>query len=121
MTRFVLRRLGISSIILLIGSFLMFILTINSGDPLEDLRESTASNRDQLMSSRIAYMGLNDPWYERYWDWFTGAAGCLYGECDLGVDRAGANVNALLTQAMGSTLRLVLIATFAAIVIGIIV
>lgn len=121
MTRFVLRRLGISSIILLIGSFLMFVLTINSGDPLEDLRESTASNRDQLMASRIAYMGLNNPWYERYWDWFSGAAGCLYGECDLGVDRAGANVTALLGQAMGSTLRLVLIATFAAIIIGILV
>lgn len=121
MTRFVLRRLGISSIILLVGSFLMFVLTINAGDPLEDLRESTATNRDQLMESRIAYMGLDLPWYERYWDWFSGAAGCLWGDCDLGVDRAGASVNALLTQAMGSTLRLVLIATFAAIVIGIIV
>lgn len=121
MTRFVLRRLGISSLILLVGSFLMFILTINAGDPLEDLRESTATNRDQLMESRIAYMGLDNPWYERYWDWFSGAAGCLYGQCDLGVDRAGANVSAVLVQAMGSTLRLVLIATFAAIVIGIII
>lgn len=121
MTRFVLRRLGISSIILLVGSFLMYVLTINAGDPLEDLRESTATNRDQLIESRIAYMGLDKPWYERYWDWFSGAAGCLWGDCDLGVDRAGASVNAVLGQAMGSTLRLVLIATFAAIVIGIIV
>lgn len=121
MTRFVLRRLGISSMILLLGSFLMFILTINAGDPLEDLRESTATNRDQLMQSRITAMGLDLPWYERYWEWFTGAAGCLYGQCDLGNDRSGASVNALLGQAAGSTLRLVTIATFAAIVIGIIV
>ncbi|MFN3866405.1 MAG: ABC transporter permease [Demequina sp.] len=121
MTRFVLRRLGISSIILLVASFLMFILTINAGDPLEDLRESTASNREQLIQSRITYMGLDLPWYERYWDWFSGAAGCLYGECDLGTDRAGASVNALLGQAAGSTLRLVTIATFAAIVIGILI
>lgn len=121
MTRFVLRRLGISSIILLVASFLMFILTINSGDPLKDLRESTARNRDQLMQSRITYMGLDLPWYERYWDWFTGAAGCLYGQCDLGTDRSGASVNALLGQAAGSTLRLVTIATFAAIVIGIVI
>lgn len=121
MTRFVLRRLGISSIILLVGSFLMFILTINAGDPLEDLRESNASNREQLIQSRIAYMQLDQPWYERYWDWLTGATGCLVGQCDLGTDRSGASVNALLEQAAGSTLRLVTIATFAAIVIGIIV
>lgn len=121
MTRFVLRRLGISSIILLVGSFLMFILTINSGDPLDDLRDSIANNRDQLIQARITHMGLDLPWYERYWDWLSGAAGCLWGQCDLGATRSGADVNALLLQSAGSTLRLVTFATLAAIVIGIIV
>ncbi|WP_062379841.1 ABC transporter permease [Demequina pelophila] len=121
MTRFVLRRLAVSSLILLVGSLLMFVLTINSGDPLEDLRESTASNRDQLMQSRITNMGLDQPWYVRYFTWLSGAAGCLIGKCDLGTDRAGSDVTALLAQAAGSTLRLVTIATFAAIIVGVII
>ncbi|MFW2514690.1 ABC transporter permease [Demequina sp. SO4-13] len=121
MTRFVLRRLAVSSVILLVGSLLMFVLTINAGDPLEDLRESTASNREQLIESRIDNMGLDLPWYQRYGQWLTGAAGCIVGQCDLGTDRAGTDVSALLEQAAGSTLRLVTIATFAAIIIGVIV
>ncbi|WP_062135975.1 ABC transporter permease [Demequina aestuarii] len=121
MTRFVLRRLAVSSVILLVGSLLMFVLTINAGDPLQDLRESTASNRDQLIESRIDNMGLDLPWYQRYGQWLSGAAGCIIGQCDLGTDRAGTDVIALLEQAAGATLRLVTISTFAAIVIGVIV
>ena len=54
---------------MLLASVIMFVLTINSGDPLRDLRESTAANRDHLMAQRTASMGLNNPWYVRYWDW----------------------------------------------------
>ncbi|MFV0633855.1 ABC transporter permease subunit [Demequina sp.] len=119
MTRYIFRRLAISFGVLLVGSFLMYVLTINSGDPLEDLRESTANNRDQLMQARTRTMGLDLPWYQRYFTWLRGAAGCFYGQCDLGTDRDGTDVLALLGQAAGATLRLVTIATFAAIVIGI--
>ncbi|WP_265520875.1 ABC transporter permease [Oerskovia flava] len=119
MLRFILRRIGISFLVLLGASFLMYILTINSGDPLEDLRESNAENREQLMERREDFMGLNDPWYLRYWNWLTGVSKCVVLQCDLGVTRNGVDVGSLLGQAAGSTLRLVTIATLAAIVIGI--
>ena len=127
MLKFIARRLGISFLILLGGSLLMYVLTINSGDPLEDLRESRDPNRDNLMAMRTEQMGLDLPWYERYWTWLRGVLGYIplvnrlsfIGEGTLGVNRSGAHVSALLSNAASSTLRLVLIATVLAIVIGV--
>lgn len=119
MIRFILRRLGISSLVLLGGSLLMFLLTINSGDPLEDLRESNDPNRDNLIAQRITNMGLDMPWYQRYGEWLGGVARCAVGSCDLGTNRAGVNVSSMLENAASSTLRLVVAATLLAIVVGI--
>ena len=46
MIRYIAKRLGISLVVLLLGSLLMFVLTINSGDPLSDLRESGSIEQD---------------------------------------------------------------------------
>ncbi|MEE6283118.1 ABC transporter permease [Georgenia sunbinii] len=119
MTKFILRRLGISFLVLLGGSLLMFVLTINSGDPLQDLRESNDPNRDNLIAQRTANMQLDAPWYERYLSWLTGVGKCVVGACDLGVNRAGIPVASLLENAAGATLRLVILATLLAIVIGV--
>ncbi|AQP45084.1 ABC transporter permease [Tessaracoccus flavus] len=119
MIRYIARRLGISLLILLLGSLLLFVLTINSGDPLEDLRESNAPNRENLINQRISFMGLDRPWYERYFDWLGGASKCLIGACDLGVDRKGQDVGAMVVTAAGSTLRLVVLATVFAIMLGV--
>lgn len=119
MTKYILKRLGTSLLILLLGSLLLYVLVINSGDPLSDLRESNDKNRDNLIAQRVANMGLDRPWYERYWDWLTGASKCLIGQCDLGLNRAGQSVNDLTLTAAGSTLRLVVLATILAIVVGV--
>ncbi|WP_324650752.1 ABC transporter permease [Georgenia sp. H159] len=119
MIKFILRRLGISFLVLLGGSLLMFVLTINSGDPLADLRESNAPNRDNLIAQRIANMRLDDPWYERYGAWLAGVGKCVVGSCDLGLNRAGIPVIDLLGSAAAATLRLVILSTLLAIVIGI--
>lgn len=119
MTKFILRRMGISFLVLLGGSLLLFVLTINSGDPIKDLRESNADNREHLIRQRTAFMGLDQPWYSRYWEWLTGAAKCVTLNCDLGTNRNGVEVTSLLGNAASSTLRLVVLATVLAIVIGI--
>ena len=64
-------------------------------------------------------MGLDQPWYARFWDWLTGVAGCFTLSCDFGTTRNGESVNALLMHAIPSTLRLVTLATVLAIFIGI--
>ncbi|MCG7421794.1 ABC transporter permease [Micrococcus porci] len=119
MLKFILRRLGSSALVLFGASILLYVLTVNSGDPLKDLRESQASNREQLMQARIDYMGLDDPWYERYWNWLTGVVKYLIGAGTLGTDRSGVQVESLLGNAAASTLRLVVLATVLAIVIGV--
>ncbi|PZU46287.1 MAG: ABC transporter permease, partial [Arsenicicoccus sp.] len=119
MLQFILRRIAISTLIMFLGSVLMYVLTINSADPLQDLRESRAENRDQLIQARIDNMGLNDPWWERYLGWLTGVSKCFVLQCDLGATRDGANVNNLLVASAGASLRLVTLATFLAIFIGV--
>lgn len=114
MIRYIAKRLGISLMILVLGSLLMFVLTINSGDPLAEYRESNNPNRDNLIKQRIEHMGLDRSWYERYWDWLTGVF-----RGDLGQDIKGRGVNSLVAQAASSTLRLVVLATVLAIVIGV--
>ncbi|WP_197511871.1 ABC transporter permease family protein [Tessaracoccus coleopterorum] len=65
--------------ILVLGSLLMFVLTINSGDPLAEYRESNAQNRENLIKQRIEHMGLDDPWYVRYWNWLSGVFRAISG------------------------------------------
>ncbi|MBD4645171.1 ABC transporter permease, partial [Xanthomonas citri pv. citri] len=92
-------------------SILLFFLVAHSGDPLQDLRESQNPNRETLIAARTAFMGLDQPWYARYWDWLQGIGGCVTGQCDLGLSRNGQSVADLLSNAAASTLRLVVLAT----------
>ncbi|WP_277208970.1 ABC transporter permease [Isoptericola croceus] len=119
MLKFILRRLGISVLVLWLASVLIYWLVTISGDPLQDLRESNADNAAQLMQARIDLMNLDQPWYQRYWDWLQGVTGCFTGSCDLGKNIHGADVLVLTSLAAGSTLRLVTLATLLAIVVGV--
>jgi peptide/nickel transport system permease protein len=121
MAAFITRRLIASFFVLLAATYLMYILTALSGDPLEDLRASTAPNAAQLIERRIANLNLEVPPYLRYFLWLGGVAGCFVGQCDLGVDIRGQEVTTLLAQAMSQTLQLVTIAALIAIVVGIII
>lgn len=117
--KFIIKRLGISALVMLAASVILFILTINAGDPLGDLRESTSPNRQNLIDRRIAVMHLNDPWYTRYFAWLGGTSKCFVGACDFGTNFRGQRVNDLLVDAMGSSLRLVFLSTVFAIVLGV--
>ena len=119
MFKFIIKRLGISALVMLAASVILFILTINAGDPLGDLRESTSPNRQNLIDRRIAVMHLNDPWYTRYFAWLGGTSKCFVGACDFGTNFRGQRVNDLLVDAMGSSLRLVFLSTVFAIVLGV--
>ena len=119
MLKFILKRLGSSLLVLFGASILLFFLVAHSGDPLQDLRESQNPNRETLIAARTEFMGLDQPWYARYWDWLQGIGGCVTGQCDLGLSRNGQSVGDLLSNAAASTLRLVVLATVLAIIIGI--
>lgn len=119
MYSYVLKRL-LSAVLVLFGaSLLVYVLVINSGDPLLELRESNAENADFLIQQRIEFMNLDEPWYSRYWIWLSGVLGCAVGSCDLGTNINGQDVGAMVATSASSTLRLVFLATILSIIIGI--
>ncbi len=113
---FVVRRFLVSIPILLASSFLSFFLVTISGDPLAELRQSRNPNRDQQMALMRQRLDLDVPFHERYFTWL---AGLFKG--DFGRNRDGQEVWALLTQAMGTTFRLIILATIASILIGMVI
>ncbi len=122
MLGFVLRRIAVSVLVLLAASFIMYMLSANAGDPLQDLRDSSAANRDQLIAARIEALDLNVTPALRYFLWLGGAAQCLIpfaGQCDLGTTISNAQVTDILPTAMFSTLQLVTVAFIVAIFLGV--
>ncbi|TLQ00270.1 ABC transporter permease [Nesterenkonia salmonea] len=125
MLKYSLKRFGSTIIVLFGATLLCFPLLSWVGDPLEDLRYDTDPNAEFLMQQRIDFLGLDDPWYVRYWDWLSGVLGCLdptntvLGECDFGTSIGGSNVTDMIVNAAAMSLRLVLVATLISIVLGI--
>lgn len=115
MARFILRRIVTALGVLLVSSFLMYILVDLAIDPLQDLYQSTAPNKDFLIQQRIDQLDLDTPAYLRYFKWL---GALLTG--DLGVAwTTGASVASKLSTAIVSTLQLVTAATFLAIFLGV--
>jgi peptide/nickel transport system permease protein len=121
MSAYVIRRLLISLVILLLASFLMFVLVTNAGDPLADLQADQSPNKEAKIQARIDALNLDQPVPLRYLSWLSGAVQCFvpFGGCDLGTAVNGQEVTALVATALGSTLRLVLLATVLSIVLGV--
>lgn len=121
MLSFILRRLGIGLVVLLVASYLMYLLTAYSGDPLADLRASTAPNKAEQMQARIQLLNLDVPPYLRYFIWLGGVLKVFIGQFTLGVDPTNAAVTTQLGAAMTSTLQLITLSEFIGLFIGVIV
>ena len=122
MLSFILRRLFVSALLLLGASFIMYVLTAISGDPLEELRFSRDPNREQLIQNRSDQLNLGVPIPLRFFGWLGGAAQCLIPfakSCDLGVNIFNQQVTELIPLALQSTVQLITGATVLAIVVGI--
>jgi peptide/nickel transport system permease protein len=122
MLTYVVRRLVTAAFILLGASFVVYLLTALSGDPLEEFRASNAPNARELMRARSELLDLDTPAPLRYVKWLGGAAQCLVpfaGRCDLGRDITGQPVTEALGLALVQTLALVTAATVLAILVGI--
>ena len=120
MISYILRRLVTAVLILLGASFIVYLMTAASGDPLWDLYGNP--NAQQLIPARVEALNLDTPPVLRYFTWLGGAAGCLVpfaDTCSLGVSRDGQEVTDLLAFAMTQTIMLVTVGTILAIVVGI--
>jgi peptide/nickel transport system permease protein len=101
------------------ASFLAYNLQAFSSDPLSAFAESTEENRDYLIKSTITNLQLDVPPPLRYFSWLRGIVGGLWGDFDMGLSRSGIPVTELLGQAIPVTVKLVITATFLAIILGV--
>ena len=113
------RRFSALIIILFGSSFILYNLAAVSGDPTEALRGSTDPKARQQLYALIRQLHLNVPPPTRYFLWLKGLLGVFTGHATFGVTRENIPVTSLLSQAIPTTIRLILMATIIAIVLGI--
>jgi peptide/nickel transport system permease protein len=101
------------------SSFIIYNLTAISSDPLEELRLSTAPNRDQLIINLTRDLRLDLPPPVRYFIWLRGVLGVFVGRADFGLTREDQPVISEILDALPITVRLIFVATIVAIVLGI--
>ena len=101
------------------SSFLLFNLTAYSTDPIGELRLSDAPNKEQLILNLSRELRLDLPPPVRYFIWLRGVLGVFLGSPDFGKTREGEPVVTAMAGAIPVTIRLVVVATFVAIILGI--
>ena len=115
MIRVLARRFGLALGTLLALSFLMYGVLNIAMDPLDDLRSSPSLNREALMEARIRQLGLDRPWWERWWQWLLDVFRGDFGEAW----RSGQHVNDMLVGAIQTSVQLVFSATLIAVLVGV--
>jgi peptide/nickel transport system permease protein len=116
---FLVRRLLASFLVLLVASYIVYVLTAYSGDPLEDLRQSTARNKDYLIEQRTLKFNLDVPPPLRYFIWLSGLLRGFIGQFTLGENILGQAVTDQVGSAIGMTLQLITASLVLAVLIGI--
>lgn len=113
---FVVRRLLISIPVLIVSSFIVFMLVASSGDPLGDLLLRPGVTKG-MVEARRRQLGLDKPPIVRYARWVKGIA-----KADLGKSlRSNEDVGPILLRALAVTLRLVVFATLIAILLAVVI
>ena len=118
MLNYILRRIGVSVMILFGSSFLVYNLAAYASDPLAELRLSTDDGARQQIISLTRSLNLDTPPPIRYFLWLKGVLGIFVGKLNLGVTREGFTVQEELAYAIPVTVRLVLAATVTAVLFG---
>jgi peptide/nickel transport system permease protein len=112
---FVIRRVLVSIPLLVLASIVAFILVVNTGDPIEDLRTKPNVPKATI-ALREHELGLDKPVVERYVAWLGKA---VHG--DFGKTIKNRPVWGEVSRAIGVTLRLVLFAEIVSVLLGVLI
>jgi peptide/nickel transport system permease protein len=117
MLAFAVRRIAVSIPILLISTFIVFLLASMSGNPLSPLLTRNPPPPPETIALEAQRLRLDHPLLERYWLWLTGLFRGDFGpsvqsNLDIGAEVAGRLV---------ITLRLVALAMLVALVLAVVV
>ena len=100
------------------SSFLVYNLAAFASDPLAELRLSNDDSAQQQIASLTRQLNLDTPPPLRYFLWLRGLLGVFVGNLNLGTTRDGLSVQGELAYAIPVTIRLVLVATITALLLG---
>ncbi|MGH9186931.1 MAG: ABC transporter permease [Acidimicrobiales bacterium] len=120
MLPFIIRRLLIAIPLLLVSSFLVFVMVASAGrpQPYENALLNPRTSPERLRQIELQF-DLDKPVVARYWNWVTGAV-----QLDFGEDNAGREVWPQIRHGLAITMRLIsfsaLIAVAVAIAVGVI-
>ncbi len=106
-------------VILFGASFMSYNLEAYSSDPLAELQQSTAPNKQYLIDRLTRELMLDVPPPLRFFIWLKGIVSGLWGQFDLGMTRDQHSVAEYIGAAIPTTFRLVIGSTVLAIVLGI--
>lgn len=115
MTRFLVRRLANYLVLLVLASFLVFLLASSQFNPLETLESRNPRPPQAVIDAKRVELGLDKPVLEQYVHW---AAGAVRG--DFGVTIGGQPVSEELWRRVGVSLRLLVIGSVVGTVIGVV-
>lgn len=115
MFAFVIRRLLAAIPVLIVASFLAYVLVALSGDPLEPLKLRNPPAPPRTIELETQRLGLNDNVVVRYWHWLTGVLHGDFGESVQSTYDIGSN----LARASVVTLRLVAVAILLALIFAV--
>ncbi|MEY4349810.1 MAG: hypothetical protein RL719_1107, partial [Actinomycetota bacterium] len=116
---YITRRLGMMLLIVFGASFMVYNLEAISSDPLAELQQSTAPNKQYLIERMTRELQLDVPPPVRYFLWLRGIVAGLWGQLNLGMTRDQHPVAEYIGAAIPTTFRLVIGSTVLAIVLGI--
>jgi len=118
MLGYIMRRIGISIMILFGSSFLVYNLAAYASDPLADLRLSADDGARQQIIALTRDLNLDVPPPLRYFLWLKGILGLFVGKLNMGMTREASSVQEELAFAIPVTLRLVVVASITALLLG---
>ncbi len=122
MAWYAVRRLLASIPVILVSTFVVFLMVTYSGDPLADfkLQQLRQNNDPGVIAQRVAaeqhFLHLDRPVLVRYWLWIKGVA-----TGDFGPSRHVPDIGAELASRLAVTLRLVSLALLLAVVLALVV
>ena len=116
MGAYVVRRVLISIGVLLVGSFVLYVLVASSGDPLAELKARPGITPEAIATTARS-LGLDQPVLVRYGQWLGGVVTGDWGSSQA-LGQARAEVLPTVGHALWVTIRLVVLAEVIAVVIG---
>jgi peptide/nickel transport system permease protein len=117
MLAFALRRLFISVPILIVSTFVVFVMVSLSADPLSPLTSRNPPPPPRTIELERIRLHLDQPILERYWHWITGV---LHGDFGPSV-QSTMNIGHEVIGRFGVTLRLIALAMVVALVLAVII